>query len=126
MACMPADCMRPCNALAWLQTLHTTLTPSSQPPLHAGLHFAIFGALASWSAGFAAAIALNWARGRLSLPKCGVLLALACYDRVWLYWLWLTAKLIDSGLAKLAPPLRKFMWWVWARCVRRGARALRS
>jgi hypothetical protein len=81
--------------------------PRVKPP---AAHAAVFSLLWASDASLAVAAGLNWARGRLSLAKWGLLFALALSDRMWLYWVFQAGKLIDRGLARLAPPVRRFFW----------------
>lgn len=103
-------------------------SPSPSAPLRppAAFHLAVFSALAEWSGAFAGAVALNWARQRLSLPKLALLAFLGMQQRAWLYFVWLGAKLIDAGLARLMPPVRKFFWWACVRVFGGGTSATRS
>jgi hypothetical protein len=55
-------------------------------------------------------VGLNWGLGKLSLAKWGILLFLACSDRMWLYFLYLAGAAVDRVLAKLFPPVRNFFW----------------
>lgn len=53
---------------------------------------------------------MNWAVGKLSLGKWGLLATLALTGRMWMYWVFQVCKLVDRGLEKLAPPIRRFFW----------------
>jgi hypothetical protein len=76
----------------------------------AAVHAAIFSVLWGANQALATAVALNWGLGKLSLGKWALLLLLASSGRLWLYFTYLGAKLIDSMLAKLFPPVRTFFW----------------
>ena len=67
----------------------------------------LFGALWSFNASLSTALLVNWARGRLSIGKLVVLLSLAWFDRMWLYWVFFAGGLVDALLARVFPILRK-------------------
>ncbi|KAI8472416.1 MAG: hypothetical protein J3K34DRAFT_519753 [Monoraphidium minutum] len=77
---------------------------------YTAFHAAIFSALWATQPALAAAVGLNWARGRLSLGKWALLLALAATGRAWMYWAFEACRLVDAGLARIAPPVRRFFW----------------
>lgn len=79
-------------------------------PALAAVHAAVFAALWASHPSLATAAALNWAAGRLSLGKWGLLLGLAAMGRVWMYWTFEACRLVDGALARVAPPLRRFFW----------------
>ena len=57
-----------------------------------------------------AAVTITWARNRLSLANCGVLAALTCVDKLWLYWVLVAGGMADELLARHVAPVRNFMW----------------
>jgi len=69
----------------------------------------------AWSQNYnlAAALLVSWARDRLSLPKVVTLLALAWFDKVWVYWVFLAGSLVDNLLQRIAPPIRRFSWMLF-------------
>lgn len=97
------QCHNPCFTVCHL-------TPCVLSCSTTGVHMTVFSWLWSQAPGLAAAVALNWALGSLSVAKWGLLLLLASSGRVWLYFLYLVGKVIDQGLARLAPGLRRFFW----------------
>lgn len=83
----------------------------------AGVHLAVFSWFWSSNPALAVAVGLNWGLGKLSLAKWALLLVLASQGRLWLYFVFEVARLIDRGMAKLFPPVRRFCWamfTVWA------------
>ncbi len=78
--------------------------------VYLGAHVAAISWLYTYQPSLAAAVALNWALGRLSVAKCALLLLLASSGRVWLYWVFFAGQLVDKVLERLAPPLRRFFW----------------
>lgn len=77
---------------------------------YTAVHVAMFSYIWTQQPLLSAALFINWARGTLVWWKVGLLLLLAASGRVWLYFLFLGAQLIDKGLEKLAPPIRRFFW----------------
>ena len=61
-------------------------------------------------AALALAVGLNWALGKLSLAKWALLLALASAGKLWMYFAFQAARLLDAGLARVFPPIRNFFW----------------
>jgi hypothetical protein len=130
-ACVPARIAAPQSSTVHaLLNIHIRIgrapsPPCTAPAAPAAAHAAAFCALWASEPGLSAAIALNWALGRLSLGKWGLLLALAITGRMWMYWTFQACKLVDRGLAKIAPPIRRFFWWA-ARRPGSGPRAPRG
>eukprot|EP00879_Flechtneria_rotunda_P003831 GHRR01004071.1.p1 GENE.GHRR01004071.1~~GHRR01004071.1.p1 ORF type:complete len:321 (+),score=73.43 GHRR01004071.1:175-1137(+) len=84
---------------------------------YAGVHLAVFSWFWSSNPALAVAVCLNWGLGKLSLVKWAILLILASQGRLWLYFSYEAGHLIDKGLERLFPPVRKFFWamfTVWA------------
>lgn len=77
---------------------------------YTAVHAAAFAFIWASDPSLSLAVALNWALGRLSAGKWALLLTLGVTGRVWLYWVFQAGKLVDKGLAKLAPPIRRFFW----------------
>ncbi len=71
---------------------------------------AVCSALYSVQPALLAAVVASWARNTLSLAKWALLLGLAAMDRLYLYWVFLAAKLVDGVLARHVPPVRQFCW----------------
>jgi hypothetical protein len=80
-------------------------------------HLVLLALLAEHNAPLALAVGLNWALGQLSLAKWALLLALASSGKLWMYYAFQVARLLDAGLARVFPPIRNFFWAnfsVWA------------
>ncbi|GLI70671.1 hypothetical protein VaNZ11_015610 [Volvox africanus] len=79
-----------------------------------GLYVAVLAAasaaLYAFKPALLAAVVVSWTRSTLSFAKWAVLLGLAAVDRMYLYWVFLAAKLVDGALARHMPPVRKFCW----------------
>jgi hypothetical protein len=78
--------------------------------VYAITHLVLLNLLMQQNQALAVAVGLNWALGKLSIAKWGILLLLATSDKLWMYFTFLVAKLIDRGLARLFPPVRTFFW----------------
>ncbi|EFJ51176.1 hypothetical protein VOLCADRAFT_103554 [Volvox carteri f. nagariensis] len=78
--------------------------------LYVAVLAAASAALYTFKPALFAAVVVSWARNTLSLAKWAVLLGLAAADRMYLYWVFLAAKLVDGVLARHLPPVRKFCW----------------
>jgi hypothetical protein len=77
---------------------------------YAVAHLVLLRLLSEHNQALALAAGVNWALGRLSLAKWGVLLALASAGKLWMYFAFQAARLLDAGLARVFPPLRTFFW----------------
>lgn len=83
---------------------------SPRPPSLPGVHAFAFSCFWAAHPPLALALGYNWARGTLSPAKWGLLLVLASSGRLWMYYTFQVAKFLDSILAKLFPPIRRFFW----------------
>mmetsp|Transcript_36076 Transcript_36076/g.80283 ORF Transcript_36076/g.80283 Transcript_36076/m.80283 type:complete len:316 (-) Transcript_36076:857-1804(-) len=76
----------------------------------AAVYVYAFSMLWQWQPQLAAAVLVSWARNTLSIGKWAALLFMAYISKLWLFWIFLGAKIIDGVLERHAPPIRKFMW----------------
>lgn len=68
-----------------------------------------FTTVANWSLGLSIAILVSWAREELSLINVALLLILANSGRMWLYFVFMIGRFVDTILAKYVPRWRNFL-----------------
>lgn len=99
------------NALGLVYLPATTTTRVLQVvygSLYLAAHALVFYTLYQLDSLFSLALVYSWLRQRLTLARLALLVALAAWDRSWLYWVFALGKWVDNWLELTMPPVRRF------------------